>query len=249
MPEGISGRSNVERRTARGILVAAISSGLLIATLGGAGAVGPVIHTLDFHDDFEDGILSAWKFPFPEDWKIVAEGTNHYLHMLRSRPPGVPRRPRQFGLVIGPKVGSFTFQTRLRRERRSLIIVFNYVDTLHFYYAHLSQDTGHKVPVHNGIFIVNGGARRRIAGRDAPAALPDTDWHTARVVRDAETGQIGVYMDGSTQPLFSVSDRTFTCGRMGIGSFDETGDFDDIELHSRDANCSAGRQNPPARAQ
>ena len=199
---------------------------------------GPVLRTLSFHDDFEDGILGAWQFPFPEDWKILAEGPNHYLHMLRSRPPGVPRRPLQFALMIGPKIGSFELQTRLRRERRSLIIVFNYADTLHFYYAHLSVDTGRKQPVHNGIFIVNGGPRKRIAGLHAPAALPDTNWHTARVVRDVNSGLIRVFMDGSKTPLFSVEDRTFTCGRVGIGSFDETGDFDDVTLHSDDANCT-----------
>ena len=198
----------------------------------------PVLRTLSFHDDFEEGQLGAWEFPFPEDWKILAEGPNHYLHMLRSRPPGVPRRPLQFALIKGAKVGSFELQTRLRRERRSLIIVFNYVDTLHFYYAHLSVDTGQKQPVHNGVFIVNGEPRKRIAGLDAPPALPDTNWHTARLVRDVNSGLIEVFMDGSKAPLFSVEDRTFTCGRVGIGSFDETGDFDDVQLRSDDANCS-----------
>jgi hypothetical protein len=206
----------------------------------------PVLRTLSFHDDFEDGILGAWDFPFPEDWKILAEGPNHFLHMLRSRPPGVPRRPLQFALLRGPKVGSFKFQTRLRRERRSLIIVFNYVDTLHFYYAHLSVDTGRKQPVHNGIFIVNGEPRKRIAGLDAPAALPNTDWHTARVERDVNSGLIRAFMDGSKAPLFSVEDRTFTCGRVGIGSFDETGDFDDVTLRSDDANCSENSFIHPA---
>jgi hypothetical protein len=220
---------------------AALMAGLAVTNQG-----GPVLRTLSFHDDFEDGFLGAWQFPFPVDWKILAEGPNHYLHMLRSRPPGVPRRPLQFALLMGPKVGSFEFRTRLRRERRSLIIVFNYVDTLHFYYAHLSVDTGQKQPVHNGIFIVNGGPRKRIAGLDAPAALADTNWHTARVVRDVSSGLIEVFMDGSKSPLFSVKDRTFTCGRVGIGSFDETGDFDDVTLRSDDANCTASGFVRPA---
>ena len=120
----------------------------------------PVLRSLSFQDDFEKGGPSAWEFPFPEDWQILAEGPNHYLHMLRSRPPGVPRRPLQFALLKVPMVGSFELATRLRREQRSLIVVFNYVDTLHFYYAHLSVDTGAKQPVHNGLFIVNGEPRK-----------------------------------------------------------------------------------------
>lgn len=207
---------------------------------------GPVIRSVSFHDDFEDNILSAWDFPFPQDWQILAEGPNHFLHMLRSRPPGVPRRPRQFALLRGPEVGSFEFQTRLRRDERSLIVVFNYVDTLHFYYAHLSVDRGTSQPAHNGIFIVDGAPRKRIAGLEAAPALPDQDWHTVRVVRDVESGLIEVFMDKAHQPLFTTDDRHFICGRVGIGSFDETGDFDDVTLHSNDASCTSPNLLRPA---
>ncbi len=207
---------------------------------------GPVLRSLNFQDDFEKGSLSAWEFPFPEDWQILAEGPNHYLHMLRNREPGVPRRPLQFALFNGPRVGSFELTTRLRREHSSLIVVFNYVDTMHFYYAHLSVDMGAKQPVHNGIFIVNGEPRKRIAGLEAEPALPDTGWHTAHFVRDATSGEIEVFMDGAKQPLFSVRDSTFTCGRVGIGSFDETGDFDDVELKSNDADCKPDATIRPA---
>jgi hypothetical protein len=229
---------------ALGILLAACA----LLWVGRGAAAGPVIRSLSFHDDFEDNILSAWDFPFPQDWQILAEGPNHFLHMKRSRPPGVPRRPLQFALLRGPEVGSFEFQARLRREGKSLIIVFNYVDTLHFYYAHLSADRGTLQPVHNGVFIVDGGPRRRITGLEAAPALPDLDWHTVRVERDADSGLIEVFLDNSPQPLFSVSDRHFTCGRVGIGSFDETGDFDDVSLHSNDANCTSPGLLRPAAA-
>jgi hypothetical protein len=234
-------------RSTRRLLSTALSACAVVVGLVAASSADPVIHTLSFCDDFEQGKLDAWEFPFAEDWQILAEGPNHYLHMLRSRPPGVPRRPLQFALLKGPKVGSFEFRTRLRRQQRSLIVVFNYVDTLHFYYVHLSVDTGTKQPVHNGVFIVNGEPRKRIAGLNAESALPNMDWHTARIVRDASSGLIEVFMDGSRTSLFSVEDRTFTCGQVGIGSFDETGDFDDVELHSNDADCdSRGVVRPTA---
>lgn len=53
-------------------------------------------------------------------------------------------------------------------------------------------------------------------------------------------------MDDSRKPLFSVYDRLFTCGRVGIGAFDETGDFDDVDLHSNDAPCQSGGILRPA---
>lgn len=92
-------------------------------------AAGPVQRSVSFHDDFESASLQAWQFPFPEDWEILAEGPNHFLHMKRMRDPAEPRRPVQFGLVKTITVGSFDLQTRVRRAQRSMMVVFNYVCT------------------------------------------------------------------------------------------------------------------------
>ena len=99
---------------------------------------------VDVRDDFSPGSLSRLDTPFPEDWQILGEGHLHYLHMLRPRPPGVPRRPLQFARLKGVSVGSFTLNLKIRREHGSMIVVFGYVDTLHFYYAHLSKDPGRR---------------------------------------------------------------------------------------------------------
>ncbi len=224
------------------------SIGLVAALVVASPGARPVLDALSFRDDFELGNLSDWQLPFPDDWVILPEGRNHFLHMLRSREPGVPRRPLQFARLKQVKVGSFDFRLRLRRQGRSMILVFNYVDTMHFYYTHLSGDRGQDQSVHNGIFIVDGEPRKRIAGLDASPALPDRDWHSARVLRDVSTGSIEVFMDRESRPLFSVVDRTFTCGQLGVGSFDETGDFDDVELTSSDPRCTAGSTLRPASA-
>jgi hypothetical protein len=52
--------------------------------------------SLSIQDGFNSGSLNAWELPFSEDWEILTEGSLHFLHMKRSRPPGVPRRPLQF---------------------------------------------------------------------------------------------------------------------------------------------------------
>jgi len=239
-------------RVLSGLLTCLLAVAAGAAILKSSTGASPVLERISFHDDFEAGDRGWWQFPHPEDWAILSEndaalGVNHYLHMKRNREPGVPRRPLQFALLKKAKVGSFDFQTRLRREGKSMIVVFNYIDTLHFYYAHLSADRGHQEPVHNGIFIVNGEPRKRIAGVDAPPALPDREWHKARVARDARAGMIRVFIDGAHEPLFSVVDDTFTCGQVGIGSFDETGDFDDVVLSSDDAGCQPGATVRPAK--
>ena len=235
-------------RTAYRLLLTAYCLTLGLGLFADGFTAGPAPQRVWITDDFESGKLDAWQFPYPEDWAILEAGGNHYLHMVRSREPGVPRRPLQFALLKGVKVGSFSFQTRVRRQGHSMIVVFGYVDTLHFYYAHLSVDRGTAQPVHNGIFVVNGGERARVAGTDAPPALPDRDWHLVRVERNASSGAIDVYSDFQAGPIFSVVDRTFTCGQIGIGSFDETGDFDDVSLISDDEGCSSANLHRSAQA-
>lgn len=226
--------------------VSVIALGLIPSTFSSVSAFQDAARqgaarSLHFADGFEKSQLDAWQLPYAEDWEILAESGDHYLHMKRNREPLVPRRPMQFALIKGLKVGSFDFRTRVRREGKSMIVVFNYVDSLHFYYTHLSADSGKQQPVHNGIFLVNNAPRVRIAGLDAQPALPDASWHQIRVLRDASSGRVEVWSDVSSQPLFTMVDRTFECGQVGIGSFDETGDFDDVDLRSDDAGCNPGR--------
>jgi hypothetical protein len=226
-----------------------LAIGLLSSTvviLGLAFAGDPVLRSLQFRDDFQGASLAAWEFPYPEDWVIQSEGENRFLRMLRRREPGVPRRPLQFARLNNVNVGSFTLETRVRRAGTSMIIVFNYVDTMHFYYAHVSSDRGTEQPVHNGLFIVNGEPRQRIAGLEAAPALPDREWHTVCIRRDVRTGSIRVFVNGDQEPRFSVVDRTFNCGQVGMGSFDETGDFDDFRLVSDDAGCEPNSVVRPA---
>ena len=224
------------RHTRRKIFLT-LSTAALVLVLVGAMPARPTHGEEIFRDDFSSGKLDAWQFPFPEDWVINQEGPLHFLHMLRNREPLVPRRPQQFARIKNINVGSFTLEARVRRANRSLLIAFNYVDNLHFYYTHLSVDSGVQMAVHNGIFKVDGAPRVRIAGLEAAPVLPDTNWHKIRVERDVDSGSITVFVDEDAQPRFSVVDTTFKCGQVGLGSFDEMGDFADVKLSAKDGNC------------
>jgi hypothetical protein len=212
--------------------------GLVVLAPGYSRNAFAAMHKLSFHCNFSPKELSEWVFPHAEDWVSKNEDGKTYIHMLRPRDPGVLRRPLQFARLKNVNVGSFDLSVKARREGRSMIIVFNYADTLHFYYTHVSRDRGTTQPVHNGIFLVDGAPRRRIAGMEARPALPDTQWHTIRVIRNIKTGLIQVYSDVQEKPLFSVVDHRFTCGQLGLGSFDEAGDFADLKIHSSDAGCT-----------
>ena len=74
---------------------------------------------------------------------------------------------------------------------------------------------------------------------NAEPVLPQTDrrlnetWHKVKLMRDSKAGTIAVYFDDLTKPHMQVSDKTFGKGRIGIGSFDDMNDFDDIQLRGR----------------
>jgi hypothetical protein len=56
------------------------------------------------------------------------------------------------------------------------------------------------------------------------------NWHKVRLLRDIESGTIEVFFDDKPSPIMTAVDRTFAQGRVGVGSFDDTGQFDDIRL-------------------
>lgn len=189
--------------------------------------------------DFEDQDLSAWQLPKAADWEIASEPgrpatgrPNHFLRLLRRGEIGSPRRPLQYAILKDACLGDFTLQVKVRRAGRSMLVAFGYQDSLHFYYTHLSADPGDH-PVHNGLFKVDGGERFRIAGQGAKPVLPDQSWHTVKIVRQVSTGRIQVFADNDTQPRFQHTDASFRFGRVGLGSFDETGDFDDFRLEGQ----------------
>jgi hypothetical protein len=116
--------------------------------------------------------------------------------------------------------------TPVEITNRDVLIVFRYQSDTKFNYAHLSTDN--TIYPHNGIFVVNDADRVRIEDQwngttGAPPAITDTAWHTARVVHCPGTGETAVYVDGSKLPLMTAIDPTLASGRVGFGSFDNTG--------------------------
>lgn len=179
--------------------------------------------------DFQQGDLGKWILPAAADWEIAAEGPNRFLRLRKAGTIGEPRRPLQYALHRDLCLGDFTLRVKVRRAGNSMMIAFGYQDTLHFYYAHLSADSGDH-GVHNGLFKVDGGERFRIAGHGSRPMLPTSGWHEVKIVRDAAGGKIEVFASGETEPRFRHTDTSFRWGRIGLGSFNETGDFDDLRV-------------------
>jgi hypothetical protein len=148
-------------------------------------------------------------------------------------PSGPIRRPAALAILKGQAFSEVEFESDLRSTaeskvpRRDLDLVFAYQGSNRFYYAHLSAVTDN---VHNGIFVVDNSDRRRIDDGKAMPRLTDQNWHHVRLIWNGSTGRVSVYLDSLPEPVLSATDHSITSGRVGVGSFDDTGEFRNIQV-------------------
>jgi len=165
--------------------------------------------------------------PVAADWKASAE----VLELVTKHEPGKPRRPKQFALLEEGPFSSVTMEVEVKRNGKSLLLVFAHQDDDHFNYAHISVDDPAKQNVHNGIFHVFGGDRVRISPLEGgPGVLPTQEWTPVRLVWDGKTGEVTVHAGGKTSGAMRAVDMSLKHGRVGMGSFNETGSFRNLKV-------------------
>lgn len=174
--------------------------------------------------------ISEWEVDGSGSWKI----SNGRLMLWKAGVPSGPiRRPAALAILNSSPFRQVTIEAEIRCTapldviRRDLDVIVAYESPTRFYYVHLSAITD---SVHNGIFLVNNANRVRIDGGKGKPQLKDSTWHHVRVERDGWTGRIEVFMDRSKNPVLEARDTTICCGRVGFGSFDDTGEFRHIVI-------------------
>ncbi|WP_146414303.1 hypothetical protein [Crateriforma conspicua] len=185
-----------------------------------------------FEEDFEDG-TDRWEILDPGTWKLSETDGNHALEITARKSEYEPphRSPLHVALVKDLELADFEITFRVRStldtgNHRDCCVFFNYQDNKHFYYVHL----GAKPDPHSGqIMIVNDADRLALTENEKTVPWDD-DWHTVKLVRDTTKGSIDVYFDDMQSPHLSVVDKTFGKGRIGIGSFDDLNEFDQIVI-------------------
>lgn len=189
----------------------------------------PVVAT----DDFEEG-AEKWEILDPRGWRVADGEDGHVLsqHLKASdyKPPH--RSPTHMALLRAPMVTDFEYTVRIKSTHedyghRDVCLFFGFQDEAHFYYVHMGKEMD---PFANQIFIVNGANRKKISTKTTDGTPWDEAWHTVRVVRDTQSGSIKVFWDDQREPIMTATDKTFTWGNVGVGSFDDTADFDNVEL-------------------
>jgi hypothetical protein len=186
-----------------------------------------------FHDDFTKG-ADNWQPTDPKAWKVMkGAGGKHYFsqfQMSKYKPPY--RSPLNIALLKDHDVSDFVLEARLQSTgkdgpHRDMCLFFDYQDPAHFYYVHIAKRADDHA---NQIFIVNGAERRKISTKTTAGTPWDDQWHHVKIVRTVADGKIAVYFDDMKAPVMTAQDRTFSHGRVGIGSFDDSGNWEDIKL-------------------
>jgi hypothetical protein len=185
--------------------------------------------------DTIDAFGLKWRVPVAADWTVEKIDGEDVLRLTVPRPSEKPRRPSQFALAETPAYASVTIEAEVRKEpkalrnrRNSIILVYTWQDKDHFNYAHLSDDNGQRSPHHNGIFHVFGGDRARISSTQGPDTLTEERWYKVRLEHDGK--HVRVWVDGETSPSFEACDYSLRSGRVGLGSFFDTGDFRRVKI-------------------
>lgn len=210
----------------------------LVATLAFV-AFTLAIHAADsrvqplFEDDFEKG-ADRWQPSDPAAWKIVKTDKGQQYNQFQLSKIKTPfRSPFNFSLVKDLKVTDFILEARVLstgkdNDHRDICVFFGYQDPAHHYYVHMAKKTDDRA---NQIFIVDGADRKKISTKTTPGTPWDDKWHHVKVVRKVGDGSIEIFWDDMKTPIMTATDKTFTWGQVGIGSFDDSGHWDDVRVY------------------
>ena len=210
----------------------------LLVSLAGAAEM-PVV----FEDDFESAQSgdnqpsngpAAWEPTDPDTWKITkTDKGNVYDQFKTGKYRAKYRSPYNISLVKDVVVGDFVLTAKVLSTdpksggHRDMCIFFGHQDPSHFYYVHLGKVPD---PHSSQIMIVNGAPRKMITTNKSPGIPWDDKWHDVKVVRRVADGTIEIYFDDMNKPVMKAVDKTFKWGRVGLGSFDNHGQWDDVKL-------------------
>jgi hypothetical protein len=209
---------------------------LLLAVLGLAqtGADLPLLVS----DDFETGTAARWLPGDPARWRVAADESGRFYELTAPGTPGPVRAPTSWSILSTGGLSDFVLTGRLRcytdpaNDKRDMCVIFGFQDPAHFYYVHFAASSD---GVHNVIALVNGADRIKINAEPAGKSvcrLTDKAWRRFKVEYGAD-GRIAAYLDDMVSPILTAQDMSLPPGRIGLGSFDDTGAFDDIVLRGR----------------
>jgi hypothetical protein len=195
--------------------------------------------SLLYQNTFEDNDLSDFHLTDSEAWEYV-DGSMALVKQSNYVPPF--RSPVNIAILKTPVVGDFTLEVDLKQTgreygHRDMCIFFGINDPTNFYYVHLASLTDDHA--HN-IFIVNDEARKKISTETTNGVDWGDGWNTVKIERNVTEGEILIYFNDMETPIMKANDLHFPAGRIGFGSFDDTGMVDNIKLFGKKSELQKG---------
>jgi hypothetical protein len=230
--------------------------GLLLAMLAAGGCANPDADAsfasdwpLVYAQDFaQPSSLSQFLCSDPARWRHNDTGGTPSLELLgKSAYQPAVRSPTSLAVLRDLEFADFdlecdVLQTGPEYGHRDLCLFFGFESPHQFYYAHLATTPDRNA--HN-LFRVANAPRAHLA----PVAAAGVDWgrdewHRVRIERRCGPGTIRVFWDGAAEPILTATDRTFAWGRVGFGSFDDSGRIANVVLRAPESRPVSGRRDP-----
>lgn len=195
----------------------------------------PEGYDLVYSQDFESPqAIRDFEFSDPRAWKISTneEGSQNLELFGESEYRARVRSPFNIALIKDLFLGDFILEANLSQSgreygHRDLCLFFNVNSPTNFYYVHIASVADDNA---NNIFLVNDEPRTNIATKTTEGTDwgKTNSWHKVRIERNTESGSIHILFDD--KKIMETVDTHFVNGRLGFGSFDDTGRFDNIKI-------------------
>lgn len=210
------------------ILCLLVAAGCSLPAANAGESNVPAGYQLVYSQDFSDpAALGDFEFSDPAAWRVGKQDGRGALELLKqSKYEGRVRSPFNIALIRNLELGDFVLeadliQTGREYGHRDMCVFFAAKDPSNFYYVHLA--TAADPHAHN-IFLVNDEPRLAIAKQTTKGVDWGLEvWHKVRIERTLKDGAIRVFFDDLSEPIMVAEDRHFDYGRVGFGSFDDTG--------------------------
>ena len=210
--------------------VAVLISFLPFASL--SGGVKKDEMPLIFSEDFEKGV-ERWEPTDAMAWKIVKTDKGQVYNQFQTSKYKPPHRsPLNISLIKDLSVTDFEVEAKVQSTgkdgaHRDMCLFFGYQGPDQFYYVHMAKNMDDRA---NQIFIVNKADRTKISTKTTKGTPWTDGWHQVKVVRRVGDGSIEIYFDDMKTPVMTAQDKTFAWGRVGLGSFDDSGNWDEVRI-------------------
>jgi hypothetical protein len=186
-------------------------------------------------DSSQSAKPADWEFTDAAAWTVRQDEDHGQVLALEKGSEYEPpvRSPLNIAWLNNIQVSDFVFEveamsTSREYGHRDLCFFFGKQSDTEFYYVHIATAADSHA---NSIFLVNNEPRIAIAEkRTEGTKWENGKFHRIRIERSTAKGTILVFFDDMKNPIMEAVDKSFSYGFIGLGSFDDVGEFRNLKI-------------------